>query len=169
MSGIGVQHLGVESVEIGLAITCICLILSMALKLHLTTNYLVAMIRMILQLTLLGYILVPVFNHPSWELSLLISSIMTMIAAWEAYQQARFHYSGQFVHTWLAIALSMFATLIMVIWLCIPIRPFYTPQVRFCIVCRSMAINEEFPLGQHLQYQRICTVEVTLRSYLASL
>ncbi len=129
MSGVGVEHLGVEAVEIGLAITCVCLILSMALKLHLTINYLVAMFRMILQLTCLGYILVPVFSHPSWELSLLISSIMTVIAAWEAYQQARFHYRNQFAHTWLAIALSMFATLIMVLWLCIPIRPFYTPQV----------------------------------------
>ncbi len=130
MSGVSVQSLGVESIGFGLIITCLCLILSMTLKLHLSSKFMVAITRMILQLSCLGYILVPIFNHPSWELSLLISSIMTVIAAWEGYGQARFRYNGLFFHTWLAIALSMFACLILVLWLCIPIRPFYTPQVR---------------------------------------
>ncbi len=130
MSGTGAQHLGVESIGFGLIITCLCLISSMTLKLHLLSKYIVAIIRMILQLTCLGYILGPIFSHPSWELSLLISSIMTIIAAWEAYGQARFRYNSLFTHTWLAIALSMFACQIMLLWLCIPIRPFYTPQVR---------------------------------------
>ncbi len=130
MSGTDVQHLGVESIGHGLIVACLCLLSSMALKLHLSSKYILAIFRMVIQLTLLGHILGPVFGHPSWELSLLISSIMTIIAAWEAYGQAKFRYAGLFIHTWLAIAVSMFACLILVLWLCIPIRPFYTPQVR---------------------------------------
>ncbi len=145
MSGVGVQYLGIESIGFGLIITCVCLVASVTLELHLTTKYMVAVIRMTLQLTCLGYILVPIFGHPSWELSLLISFIMTVIAAWEAYGQAQFRYRGQFFHMWLAIALSMFSCLIMVLWLCIPIRPFYTPQVHvmYSPIYMSVAIDEE--------------------------
>jgi Uncharacterised protein family (UPF0014) len=46
--------------------------------------------------TMLGYVLVPCFAHPSWELSLLIAGVMGMIAAREATARAKYSYAGMY-------------------------------------------------------------------------
>ncbi|MBF2052275.1 MAG: iron export ABC transporter permease subunit FetB [Candidatus Sericytochromatia bacterium] len=103
--------------------------LSLALSLGLTRSLLLASLRMVLQLSLLGLILNGIFTRQSpWEV-LGLALLMTLAAGWTAVSRVKHPYRGLYRDGLLAIALSswlMTATMLTVVQ---QPQPWFLPQL----------------------------------------
>lgn len=113
----------------GVGISCLSIVASLTLGLHLEAKFIIATVRMVLQLTILGYILKPIFSNPRAVVTVLIILIMITVAAREAHARSKYHYSGQFRDTWLSIGGANIAVMAMAMALIIPSAHWYSPQV----------------------------------------
>lgn len=80
--------------------------ISVWLRLGLERSLLVASVRMVVQLLLLGLVLQWVFNLDRWYIVLLIAAVMTTIAGVTAVQRNRRRYKGIWLDTILSVWLS---------------------------------------------------------------
>jgi putative ABC transport system permease protein len=90
---------------------------------------LIASVRMTVQLMIMGYWLLYVFNNPSWWLSSIMIAIMLGFAIWNIYKRVPFELSIQ-MKGLIAVSViggSMLSALIFVI-LIVGVRPWYEPQ-----------------------------------------
>lgn len=89
----------------------------------------IATIRTIVQLTALGYILLPIFqnNKPIVVLPWLL--VMTLLAAREAWAKPKSAYPGMFVHIWIALLIALSATMTFASWLVFQQTPWWDAKI----------------------------------------
>lgn len=134
------------------------MLISWQLKLKLSYTLLIAMIRTITQLSLIGLILAWVFDRQAWYQVFIIVSIMTLIAAFAAIGRSPYTYKGLLVDSLLALTLGACTIGICAIWV-LQISPWYSPQFLIPIIgmilgnaltAISLTINS---LSTHLNQQ----------------
>ncbi|KAG2434142.1 hypothetical protein HXX76_007869 [Chlamydomonas incerta] len=102
--------------------------ISLRFKLGLHQQLLVASVRMVVQLSILGYMLVPIFNYDRWWLVLLYGGFMLMIASLEAVQRPSYAFTGMLGHTVLAMAGSSGCLLAYLVLVVLALRPVWEAQ-----------------------------------------
>jgi putative ABC transport system permease protein len=135
----GTAYLSWESICVGMLFVGLTVILSFVQNLGMGKAITVASIRTTVQLTFLGYLLVPCFEYPRWWASMLITGIMGCIAAREATVRTKYAYSGLYGMVWLSITIPSFSVLMMALTCIIPVHPFWTPQ--YFITLAGMLLN----------------------------
>lgn len=84
--------------------------------------------RMMVQLVAVGYVLVSIFENPSPWISLLIVTMMLVVAAWIAIRPVQ-HHKGYLLPAILALAGSVFLHLILSLVLVLKAETWYQPQL----------------------------------------
>ncbi|PNW72321.1 hypothetical protein CHLRE_16g673000v5 [Chlamydomonas reinhardtii] len=102
--------------------------ISLRFKLGLHSQLLIASVRMVVQLSILGYMLVPIFNYDRWWLVLLYGCFMLMIASLEAVQRPGYSFKGMLGHTVLAMASSSGCLLGYLVLVVLAVRPVWEAQ-----------------------------------------
>eukprot|EP00611_Tribonema_gayanum_P026088 TRINITY_DN6118_c0_g1_i3.p1 TRINITY_DN6118_c0_g1~~TRINITY_DN6118_c0_g1_i3.p1 ORF type:complete len:341 (-),score=107.19 TRINITY_DN6118_c0_g1_i3:1099-2121(-) len=124
---------------LGIATVGVAVLISSWQKLGLERAYVVATARATVQLAVLGYVLVPCFNHPRWWASLLIVNCMGLIAAREATARAKYVYKGLYARVWLSVVLPSILVLTGALMYIIPVEPWWAPQ--YFITMAGMMLN----------------------------
>ena len=105
----------------------VCLI-SLRLRLDLHRKLVVGVARCVVQLSALGYILVPIFVANRWWLSACYASVMCLVAAAEAVSRPAHAYPGLLPQVLLAIGGACFATIAFGLAAAVRVRPWYDAQ-----------------------------------------
>jgi putative ABC transport system permease protein len=124
----GYQNLSLLDLALAALLIVINSALSIALNLGLERKLLIASVRTVVQLLLIGYVLGWVFAFNRWYVVLPLMALMTVIAGFAASDRGRRTYAGQRVDSimsiwgssWLIGAFGLFAV--------IRIHPWYEPQ-----------------------------------------
>jgi len=115
----------------------------------------VACIRMLIQLIGVGYVLIVIFNRPSWWASTLILSIMFIAAAWIAIRPVKQHQSILWP-TAIALFLSVGTHLFLSLVLVLDIEQWFAPRVLI-------------PLGGMYLANTMTTISLTVERYFSEL
>jgi len=115
----------------------------------------VACIRMLIQLIGVGYVLIVIFNRPSWWASTLILSIMFIAAAWIAIRPVKQHQSILWPAA-IALFLSVGTHLFISIVLVLDIEQWFAPRVLI-------------PLGGMYLANTMTTISLTVERYFSEL
>ena len=115
---------------------------------------LIATTRMTIQLSIMGYILLYVFENPSWWLTLLMLSIMLGFAVYNATKRVRYEMNRELKRL---IAFSMvigyLCTAVLFMLLVLQVRPWFNPQ--YFIPISGMIIGNAMT-GIALGANRLC-------------
>lgn len=103
-------------------------LISFLLKLKLEKSLLVAAVRMVVQLLLIGYILKWVFNVDQWYVVLLIIGIMTFIAGMAAHNRNRIQYGGMRIDALVSVWVSSWLIALLGLVVVLQVQPWYKPQ-----------------------------------------
>lgn len=116
----------------GLAVAaCLLLLnagLSLWLKLGLERRLLVAALRTVVQLTLLGYVLVPVFEISAAWLTFGIAAVMILLAAHEGVARTSKRYPRATLNTFVSLLVAASVTLVVATRLVIQLDPWWQPR-----------------------------------------
>lgn len=111
------------------AVPLLCVaIISAKMQLDLHSKIVIAMIRCAGQLSLLGWILVPIFNANVWWVTLAYSTAMVVIASAEAASRPQYTYSGAFFTTCMILGLVGSSIISFALFWVIGVEPWYDPQ-----------------------------------------
>lgn len=116
---------------------------------------LIATTRMTIQLTAMGYILMIVFQHPRWYISLLMLAVMLGFAMYNAIKRVRYDMSNELKRFMIiSMAVGYVITAIVFIFLVLQIDPWFDPQ--YIIPISGMIIGNAMT-GIALGANRLCT------------
>ncbi len=87
-----------------------------------------AIIRMLIQLVLIGYVLVYIFSTDSPWVVMLILAVMLFISSWISMRPIKDRQPGLYTRVLLAIAVAGVPTLILVTQFVIDVQPWYQPR-----------------------------------------
>ncbi|KAL6751415.1 hypothetical protein V8C86DRAFT_3142181 [Haematococcus lacustris] len=124
----GVIALSVTAVALSSAALLLNVAVSFHQRLGMHTQLLVAAVRMVVQLSLLGFILVPIFRHNKWWSVGLYMTFMASVASLESTQRPRHSYQGMLGHAALAMAVSCFTMLAFTVLLVLRLEPAWDAQ-----------------------------------------
>ncbi|GFR48764.1 hypothetical protein Agub_g10585, partial [Astrephomene gubernaculifera] len=124
----GTIHLSPIAVTLAAAVLSINAIISLKFKLGLHTQLVVASVRMVVQLSLLGYLLVPIFSYDRWWLVLVYGGVMMAVASLEAVQRPSYTFQGMLPNTLLAMAGSSGLLLSYTVLVVLSVRPVWEAQ-----------------------------------------
>ena len=102
--------------------------ISVYLKLGLAKTLVIASIRTIAQLSLIGLILAWVFAREAWYEVLTILSIMTLIAAISAKNRIKRPYRGLLTDTLVSLGVATGVVTLVAMVLILQVSPWYAPQ-----------------------------------------
>ncbi|AWB68106.1 hypothetical protein C2869_17495 [Saccharobesus litoralis] len=88
----------------------------------------IASLRMFVQLLLMGYVLVSLFNYPSPWISAAVITLMLVVAAWIAIRPVR-HLDGYLVPALIALGISVVVHLLISVVLVLQSDTWYQPQL----------------------------------------
>ena len=116
--------------QLGLAVLLLAAVVAVSAReaLGLERDVLVAALRAILQLYLVGLILAAVFAAARWYWVLLILAVMIAVAAHATVSRLRKPLPGQYAIAALSLTVATAATLAYVIGVVVQVRPWYEPQ-----------------------------------------
>ncbi|AGX45031.1 ABC transporter permease [Clostridium saccharobutylicum] len=124
-----VMNLSIFQLSIAYIFVLILLIIFKSRGIRREKQILIATVRMTLQLTLMGYVLMFVFNNPSWYLTLIMIGIMIAFAIYNSIKRVREEMSKELKRI---IAYSMMfgalATATFFIIVVLKVRPWFNPQ-----------------------------------------
>lgn len=103
-------------------------LISIVLKLNLGRLILIAALRTIVQLLLIGLILTRVFEVKSWAWVVALMSIMTLIAGYSSVQRIKYGYRGIWWSGLVSMAVSSWLTTGLTLVAIVQVRPWYSPQ-----------------------------------------
>lgn len=124
------QPQDISALGLGIA-ACLLLFnaaLSLWLRLELERRLLVAALRTVVQLSLLGYLLVPVFRWESAPVTLGIAGTMVLLAAHEGVRRSNRHYRRATLNTFVSLLLASVVTLAVAMRLVLDIEPWWQPR-----------------------------------------
>ncbi len=103
-------------------------VLSVWLQLELERRLLIAAVRTAVQLTVLGYVLLPIFkaNNPWFVLAWALA--MVVLASWEATRRSSRRYSGMFGHAFLAMFVGASVSTILGVAVFVGVEPWWQPR-----------------------------------------
>lgn len=111
------------------AVPLLCVALVAAkMRLDLHSKIIIGMARCAGQLSLLGWILVPIFNANMWWMTLTYATCMVVIASAEAVSRPQYTYSGVFFTTCIILGITGASVIAFALFLVIGIEPWYDPQ-----------------------------------------
>lgn len=103
--------------------------LSVWLQLELERRLLIAAIRTGVQLTVLGYVLLPIFEANDPWLVLAWSLAMVLLAAWEATRRSSRRYAGMFGHAFTAMFVGASVSTVLGAAVFVGVEPWWKPQI----------------------------------------
>lgn len=103
-------------------------LLSLRLRLHLHNKLAIGAIRCASQLSLLGWILVPIFTTNLWWMTLGYCLIMILVASAEAVSRPQHTYSWEFMAVFFSIGVTCAAVISFGLIIVIGVSPWYEPQ-----------------------------------------
>lgn len=116
---------------------------------------LIATTRMTLQLTVMGYILMYVFDHPSWYITISMLVVMLSFAAYNAIKRVKYDMSKELKR--LMVFSMIFAYLIIslvFLWFVLQVEPWFDPQ--YVIPISGMIVGNAMT-GIALGANRLCS------------
>jgi len=138
-SGIVVIDLGAAEICIAAALILINAAISVALKLNLERRLLIASLRTVIQLLLIGFVLEWIFETTRWYLVALILLTMSLIAGFAAVSRTSRRFAGIRLSSVIAVTTSSW--LITAIALTSIIRPERWYQPQYCIPLLGMILG----------------------------
>lgn len=117
-------------------------------------DILIACVRMTVQLLIMGYVLLYVFQNPSWPLTSLMIAVMLGFAMYTVFQRSRYPLSRK-MRVWVAasICVGSLVTILFFLLVVIRIRPWYNPQ--YFIPLSGMIVGNTMT-GVALGMNRLC-------------
>jgi len=103
-------------------------LLSLRLRLHLHNKLAIGAIRCASQLSVLGWILVPIFTSNLWWMTLGYCLIMIVVASAEAVSRPQHAYSWEFMAVFFSIGVTCAAVISFGLIVVIGVSPWYEPQ-----------------------------------------
>ena len=101
---------------------------------------LIATVRMTIQLTLMGYVLMYIFAHPSWYLTLLMLCIMLVFAVYNAIKRVKLAMSPPLQKLMaFSMVIGFVVTAVFFLLVVLQITPWFHPQ--YCIPISGMIIG----------------------------
>lgn len=137
--GSGPVELGILKVLLALALVLIAVGLSVYLSLGLHKSLAIAAGRCIVQLTALGYILVPIFEYNQWWLVLLYALFMLAVAAAEAISRPAVAFDGMLSQVLAALGSS--SALVIMYSMLLVIRPHPVWDAQYLIPTFGMLLG----------------------------
>ncbi|CAK0785180.1 hypothetical protein CVIRNUC_008386 [Coccomyxa viridis] len=156
----GPTYISPWQVALGAAVIVVNALVSLWLKLDMHWQLGIGAIRCIIQLTLLGYILVPIFTYNQWWLVLLYACFMLYVGCLEASQRPAYSYAGMLVQILTCIGASAAVFLTYTLLVVVQTEPWYSPQYFIPILGMMLgnaisgvsvgltALLEEFAVGK---------------------
>jgi putative ABC transport system permease protein len=124
------SYLVLSAWQVGLAALLIAIngLISVLLSLGLGRQLAIGAVRTVVQLTLVGYVLLWVFQLDRWPLVVVMMSVMTLVAGAAAVERTHLRHGGVWfdsivsvwASSWLMTGFALFAV--------VPVRPWYSPQ-----------------------------------------
>jgi len=128
--------------NIGLLISFIPAFIVIALLLHWRTSgwsAAYATLRMLVQLLVIGYVLVYIFETDDYRIILLVLTIMLTLASWIAIRPLQHKTRREYLHALLAISIGSLPVLALVTQLVIDVQPWFSP--RFVVPLAGMIFS----------------------------
>jgi putative ABC transport system permease protein len=124
----GPEPIALGSLAVAASLILINALISVLMSLGLGRRLLVASLRTLVQLSLLGYLLVPIFaaNHPG--LSLGLAFLMVVVASWEGLRRVSLRYRGIQTDSFLALLIAASVSTFVGTRLVIQLDPFWQPR-----------------------------------------
>ena len=116
---------------------------------------LIAATRMTIQLTVMGYILMFVFENPSWWLTLLMLAVMLSLAMYNAVKRVKVEMSKELKRlVCLSMAAGYTVTAAVFLFVVLRINPWFDPQ--YCIPISGMIVGNSMT-GIALGANKLCS------------
>lgn len=124
------NYLSLSNGDIAIAASLILIngVLSLVLRLGLGRALLIAALRSVVQLLLIGYVLGWIFSHAQWYVVLPVIALMTLIAGLSASGRGQRTYVGQRLDSVVSIWLSAWLVAAIGLFVVIGVHPWYEPQ-----------------------------------------
>ncbi|SUO96251.1 ABC transporter permease [Suttonella ornithocola] len=148
--------LTITNIFVATILILIAVSVSYALRLKLEKSLIIAAIRTIVQLSFIGLILAWVFARSYWYETLMILSIMTLIAAQASRARIQRPYKGLFLDSLCAIFVAGWIILFITLWIILNIHPRFTPQYLI-------------PIGGMILGNALTAISLTAERFISSL
>ena len=124
------KYIHLSWLQLGLASTLIVItaVLSLVLQLGLTRRLLIASVRMVLQLIMIGLVLRWVFGLNQWPAVASLIAAMSLIGGIAAVQQTNRMFPGIWLNSIVSVVVSSWIILFTALVVVVRVHPWYTPQ-----------------------------------------
>ncbi|UJF24586.1 iron export ABC transporter permease subunit FetB [Suttonella sp. R2A3] len=120
--------LSLSDLLIAALLIALSLIISLTLSLKLEKALIIATLRTVIQLSLIGLALSWIFAQTHVAPIIALLCLMTLIAAWAARNRISTPYRGLLWDSLLALMISCWSVALVVVWLILQLDPWYQPQ-----------------------------------------
>jgi putative ABC transport system permease protein len=124
----GPAYISPLQVALGAAVIIVNAGISVGMNLGIEKHLLVGAARCVVQLTVLGYILVPIFSYHLWYLVVGYSLVMLLVGSWEASSRPPQTYKGMFLHIMCCIGASASLFICYTLLLVVRTHPWWQAQ-----------------------------------------
>lgn len=124
----GPNYIGPGAVALAACLVLVLAVISAILQLGLEVQLLIATVRCVVQLSLLGYILVPIFTSHKWYIVLGYAILMALVGAYEAASRPAYTFRGILAEV---VGCTIFASSIFLTYALIVVvrtKPWWEPQ-----------------------------------------
>jgi putative ABC transport system permease protein len=122
------HHLTPPQVGLAALLVLVNAALSLALRLGLGRRLLVAAVRLVVQLLLVGLVLQWVFANARWYTVVALAALMTVIAGVAAVRRTERRYPGVWLDSLLSVWLASWLVMGFALTAVVPVEPWYRPQ-----------------------------------------
>ena len=150
-----VMNLPLQNLAMAYVFVLLLLLLSKARGIGREKLILLATTRMTVQLTVMGFVLMFVFRHPSWWLTLLMLAVMLSFAIYNAAKRIKLPISRE-LRRLMAVSMSVgyLVTITIFILVILRVKPWFHPQ--YCIPISGMIIGNAMT-GIALGANKLCS------------
>ncbi|EIE23945.1 hypothetical protein COCSUDRAFT_65658 [Coccomyxa subellipsoidea C-169] len=134
-----VEPLGPFALLLSAALVLVNAAISVRFSLGLHRTLLVASIRCILQLSLLGYVLAPLFHFNTWWLVLLYAGAMLAVSSAETVSRPSASYKGMLLHVLGSLGASTGAVMVYALLLVLRPRPWWDASYAIAVLAYLLA------------------------------
>jgi putative ABC transport system permease protein len=120
--------LGFSQLAIAASLIVVSAGISLALQLRLEKRLILATIRTVVQLLLLGLVLRWIFEAGQWYFVLALMAAMTLVAGWAAVRRVEQRYAGLLLDSVLAVWVSSWCVTAVGLFGVLGVEPWYRPQ-----------------------------------------